>query len=162
MIRRPPRSTRTDTLFPYTTLFRSILMSANDLRSANKLRIGQGLKIPPKTESRPGPITVAVGESKPQQTMQQRLEEARKGQSANDAARTKGHSTANYQTHKVRRGQTLSGIAHQYNVSLNELRHANGIKGSELRIGQTLRVPAHYRLHRVSRDRKSTRLNSSH
>src|SRR3546814_17544519 len=29
MIRRPPRSTRTDTLFPYTTLFRSI--SVNDL-----------------------------------------------------------------------------------------------------------------------------------
>src|SRR3546814_5152176 len=27
MIRRPPRSTRTDTLFPYTTLFRSILLA---------------------------------------------------------------------------------------------------------------------------------------
>src|SRR3546814_13714594 len=26
MIRRPPRSTRTDTLFPYTTLFRSFLL----------------------------------------------------------------------------------------------------------------------------------------
>src|SRR3546814_5444820 len=26
MIRRPPRSTRTDTLFPYTTLFRSPVM----------------------------------------------------------------------------------------------------------------------------------------
>src|SRR3546814_7204561 len=26
MIRRPPRSTRTDTLFPYTTLFRSTLV----------------------------------------------------------------------------------------------------------------------------------------
>src|SRR3546814_1503955 len=25
MIRRPPRSTRTDTLFPYTTLFRSLV-----------------------------------------------------------------------------------------------------------------------------------------
>src|SRR3546814_12243729 len=25
MLRRPPRSTRTDTLFPYTTLFRSVL-----------------------------------------------------------------------------------------------------------------------------------------
>src|SRR3546814_13385953 len=25
MLRRPPRSTRTDTLFPYTTLFRSLL-----------------------------------------------------------------------------------------------------------------------------------------
>src|SRR3546814_5236731 len=28
MIRRPPRSTRTDTLFPYTTLFRSIVENA--------------------------------------------------------------------------------------------------------------------------------------
>src|SRR3546814_7803950 len=27
MIRRPPRSTRTDTLFPYTTLFRSVWRS---------------------------------------------------------------------------------------------------------------------------------------
>src|SRR3546814_6067980 len=27
MIRRPPRSTRTDTLFPYTTLFRSVGIS---------------------------------------------------------------------------------------------------------------------------------------
>src|SRR3546814_18340919 len=27
MIRRPPRSTRTDTLFPYTTLFRSNAMT---------------------------------------------------------------------------------------------------------------------------------------
>src|SRR3546814_9422994 len=34
MIRRPPRSTRTDTLFPYTTLFRSLGLAAGleDLR----------------------------------------------------------------------------------------------------------------------------------
>src|SRR3546814_6881252 len=30
MIRRPPRSTRTDTLFPYTTLFRSTQPSTQD------------------------------------------------------------------------------------------------------------------------------------
>src|SRR3546814_12204660 len=30
MIRRPPRSTRTATLFPYTTLFRSIKLEAGD------------------------------------------------------------------------------------------------------------------------------------
>src|SRR3546814_15582760 len=30
MILRPPRSTRTDTLFPYTTLFRSLVDSDND------------------------------------------------------------------------------------------------------------------------------------
>src|SRR3546814_17523679 len=31
MIRRPPRSTRTDTLFPYTTLFRSLRLMAIDV-----------------------------------------------------------------------------------------------------------------------------------
>src|SRR3546814_6908805 len=30
MIRRPPRSTRTDTLFPYTTLFRSLARAAGE------------------------------------------------------------------------------------------------------------------------------------
>src|SRR3546814_19014336 len=30
MIRRPPRSTRTDTLFPYTTLFRSCRLDCGD------------------------------------------------------------------------------------------------------------------------------------
>src|SRR3546814_1708549 len=34
MIRRPPRSTRTYTLFPYTTLFRSALIFERDLRAA--------------------------------------------------------------------------------------------------------------------------------
>src|SRR3546814_469837 len=34
MIRRPPRSTRTDTLFPYTTLFRSTIHSAPSCKSA--------------------------------------------------------------------------------------------------------------------------------
>src|SRR3546814_7836571 len=29
MMRRPPRSTCTDTLFPYTTLFRSVMMQAD-------------------------------------------------------------------------------------------------------------------------------------
>src|SRR3546814_6054388 len=34
MIRRPPRSTRTDTLFPYTTLFRSRVLA--DARRAHR------------------------------------------------------------------------------------------------------------------------------
>src|SRR3546814_7915774 len=34
MIRRPPRSTRTDTLFPYTTLFRSVVLRREQLAPA--------------------------------------------------------------------------------------------------------------------------------
>src|SRR3546814_17842264 len=36
MIRRPPRSTRTDTLFPYTTLFRSLGSDLIDIRRIEK------------------------------------------------------------------------------------------------------------------------------
>src|SRR3546814_5450947 len=39
MIRRPPRSTRTDTLFPYTTLFRSKSISSWSLRPWLLLKI---------------------------------------------------------------------------------------------------------------------------
>src|SRR3546814_9405116 len=38
MIRRPPRSTRTDTLFPYTTLFRSTLRGLSREGSSPPLR----------------------------------------------------------------------------------------------------------------------------
>src|SRR3546814_4951690 len=48
MIRRPPRSTRTDTLFPYTTLFRS----GSIHRAADILLCNAGLQI-----ARPGTRT---------------------------------------------------------------------------------------------------------
>src|SRR3546814_3565899 len=41
MIRRPPRSTRTDTLFPYTTLFRT---SGTFSSSTNRFKIVQFLR----------------------------------------------------------------------------------------------------------------------
>src|SRR3546814_4903235 len=41
MIRRPPRSTRTDTRFPYTTLFRSLLERGNDALVSRHRQRGQ-------------------------------------------------------------------------------------------------------------------------
>src|SRR3546814_9354436 len=38
MIRRPPRSTRTDTLFPYTTLFRSRVAGPGLVSAAGRLK----------------------------------------------------------------------------------------------------------------------------
>src|SRR3546814_15220575 len=44
MLRRPPRSTRTDTLFPYTTLFRSNgIVRARQLSEATMSNIRQNL-----------------------------------------------------------------------------------------------------------------------
>src|SRR3546814_5145311 len=46
MIRRPPRSTRTDTLFPYTTLFRSIVNG----RRRDRLRTRSPDENPPRVQ----------------------------------------------------------------------------------------------------------------
>src|SRR3546814_2914610 len=48
MIRRPPRSTRTDTLFPYTTLFRSArrLRRGGHLLLQHRPLVGAGLVHP--------------------------------------------------------------------------------------------------------------------
>src|SRR3546814_1313118 len=40
-IRRPPRSTRTDTLFPYTTLFRSVRLAVRRLQQANLAQVAE-------------------------------------------------------------------------------------------------------------------------
>src|SRR3546814_8476470 len=53
MIRRPPRSTRTDTLFPYTTLFRSLLRRPLAEGTVPGRRGAGGL--PPEPAARPHP-----------------------------------------------------------------------------------------------------------
>ena len=45
-------------------------------------------------------------------------------------------------THTIRRGETLSGIANRYQVSLITLRKVNELKSDILRIGQVLTIPA--------------------
>src|SRR3546814_2752055 len=54
MIRRPPRSTRTDTLFPYTTLFRS--HSASSYDAAND-------RVDHRRERRLGAIALTSGQA---------------------------------------------------------------------------------------------------
>src|SRR3546814_11525426 len=46
MIRRPPRSTRTDTLFPYTTLFRSYSLSRTARREVVLCHHARGWRWP--------------------------------------------------------------------------------------------------------------------
>lgn len=111
----------------------SAIAQANGLRDKSYLRIGQVLKIPPHEERRPGPITVAVGESKPGLT---RAESA-----ATRAGRTE--SAPAYRAHKVQQGQTLIYLAKRYDVSVASIREANQMGGSSLiRVGQRLRIPA--------------------
>src|SRR3546814_7870928 len=57
MIRRPPRSTRTDTLFPYTTLFRSARDRPQEHPSVNAAELAHiEAGLPPAKRASSGPI----------------------------------------------------------------------------------------------------------
>src|SRR3546814_9766461 len=58
MIRRPPRSTRTDTLFPYTTLFRSLLLAEQDGSEINTANLEEKIDLAKKIEESSSAIEV--------------------------------------------------------------------------------------------------------
>src|SRR3546814_2124599 len=79
MIRRPPRSTRTDTLFPYTTLFRS--------DRVGKLR-------QPAGDGGPGqPADQQVRRRLSGQALLRRLRVRRRGRAAGDRPRSEEHTS---------------------------------------------------------------------
>jgi membrane-bound lytic murein transglycosylase D len=120
------------------------ILSANGLKSASTIRIGQVLKIPPRQERIPGPLTVAVGESKPGLTREEtQAVQVERIESAVASAPRKASAAAAYRVHRVKSGQTLAGIAQRYKVSVNDIQSANGLGSSSLiRVGQNLKIPA--------------------
>src|SRR3546814_6831679 len=71
MVRRPPRSTRTDTLLPYTTLFRSKMPRARPARPVERVSshvpgaVGRAERMPTRTRTalaRPTEATSGVSE----------------------------------------------------------------------------------------------------
>lgn len=49
-------------------------------------------------------------------------------------------SSGKAQYYKIKNGDTLGGIAARYGVSVSQLRRLNGIKGSNIRAGKTIRI----------------------
>src|SRR3546814_5933911 len=65
MIRRPPRSTRTDTLFPYTTLFRSTSVLLSERGGSSGASLGRNItqlwSSPEVPQPPPGPLLAHPG-----------------------------------------------------------------------------------------------------
>ncbi len=56
------------------------------------------------------------------------------------AVATQASTTSSAKTHKVRRGDTLGGIANKYGLSISRLKSINGLKSSNIRVGQRLKL----------------------
>ena len=98
-------------------------VTARQIRTWNVLgpdeviRVGQRLRVAPPAAARRRASTVRV---------------ASEGATPASSART----------HTVRRGETLTGLAKRYGVSVQALREANGLSGGNgLRAGVTIRIP---------------------
>ena len=55
-------------------------------------------------------------------------------------AKVSSVSNKNAKYHKIRRGDTLGGIARRYGVKVSQLRSLNGIRGNNITAGKTLRI----------------------
>ncbi|RZS78004.1 membrane-bound lytic murein transglycosylase D [Pigmentiphaga kullae] len=113
-----------------TTVARKYGTSVATLRKANGLgtrsRIGSGdiLMVPTSRQAEPT-LVASAGITPVRATVQ-----------SNGRAK----KTVQVRTYKVRKGDTLSSIARQYDVSIDHLRALNRIKGSAIPVGRTLKI----------------------
>ncbi len=99
------------------------------------------LQADPKVENRPRIETAAVDSSSQRSSVNQPDPVISNAQSSRGSA-AKSVVTGKSQVHKVQRGETLSGIASQYGVSMAVLRQNNTLKNDVVWVGQRLKVPA--------------------
>ncbi|HEG0621962.1 TPA: N-acetylmuramoyl-L-alanine amidase AmiB [Yersinia enterocolitica] len=99
------------------------------------------LQADPKVENRPLIETAAVDSSSQRSGVSQPEPVVSNAQGGRVSA-VKPVVTGKSQIHKVQRGETLSGIASQYGVSMAVLRQHNTLKNDVVWVGQRLKVPA--------------------
>jgi len=105
----------------------------NRLKSSNVM-LGQRLKV----------VSTSAAKSKP----------VRKVASSKSAANKA--PAAQTVRHRVKRGDTLSGIAAKYGVSVRDLRRWNAIRGNVIQLGQKLRIEVNPRT--LTRNRRSGKI----
>ncbi|HEN3579227.1 TPA: N-acetylmuramoyl-L-alanine amidase AmiB [Yersinia enterocolitica] len=104
------------------------------------------LQADPKVENRPLIETAAVDSSSQRSGVSQPepvVSNVQGGRVSTTKPAAAGAVTKNRsQIHKVQRGETLSGIASQYGVSMAVLRQNNTLKNDVVWVGQRLKIPA--------------------
>lgn len=90
------------------------ITAANPNVDSRKLKVGQVLKLPANVT----PVPPAIPQESP------------------------ATGTSDERTHTVKSGDTLTKLARDYKVSVKDIQRANNLRGSVIRVGQKLVVPA--------------------
>jgi len=117
------------------------LKSWNSLKG-NKIVVGQYLDIYSEPEERTKivetpPVVVKV-EAKGNGGSKPKAESKAQPQSKQSVA---SKEKVAEQTHKVRKGETLSEIAQKFGTSIRELKQYNSLRTSKIKVNQVLRIP---------------------
>ncbi|MES2885371.1 MAG: LysM peptidoglycan-binding domain-containing protein [Pseudomonadota bacterium] len=112
----------------------SSLRGLNGLNKKAKLRAGKTIRVPNHGDELPAEAVVAaVAEDQGREP----------AESSRKSASKKSKSAAKLRTHKVAVGQTLSGIAAKYKVSVSALQQHNGLsKSGVIKPGMKLKIPS--------------------
>src|SRR3546814_4818924 len=146
MIRRPPRSTRTDTLFPYTTLFRSIALGQNAKadQGSSAIAIGTGAVASSTTTSGD---SLAIGAAT---------------QATGQDSMALGAQTKATGTNSIVIGGNFAEASGTGAIAIGTGPHTKASADNPLALGSNA-APTHQNSVALGAgDRKSTRLNSSH
>jgi len=123
------------------TIAKEYGVGVNDLKTWNSLKgskivVGQELDIYGEPEERakivetPGSVGMAEGKSKLQSKPK-----------AEPKPKTPSKDKSVEQTHRVKRGETLSDIARQFGTSIKELKEYNSLRSSKIKVNQVLKIP---------------------
>lgn len=133
----------------------NILLKLNNIRNPKALRVGQVLKVPLPKKGMKGAIVIPEQFVKTKQFNASRS--GRRSIASNKTKTTSKKVVNNKKTtklalkakkkspalvsHRVRRGDTLSGIAQRYGVSMRDILRLNRLEDRTVRVGQNLKIP---------------------
>ena len=138
----PPRGTKTHRVFKgqnlgmiakrYNVTVKAI-RNANGIAPGQVIRPGQKLLIPPRSDA---------GGSRTRAAREEAKQKQKKPARPQPAAKRRSSTKVKAKTHTVARRQTLGSIARRYNITVEALRHANGLGPREhIRPKQKLLIP---------------------
>lgn len=141
-----------DSLFGIAKAFHTTpkeLKAANSLKTS-RIKVGQVLKVPGTQSAATEPDAMkpaASSISEPSLPAARKAEEpdsdkalASRPQSA-ELKTPKAARSLSYQSYVIRRGDSLYGIAKTFHITPKELKAANNLKNSRIKVGQRLKIP---------------------